>query len=168
MVASTSDSEDSSETNMRVIVIQEDFDLFHTALYYIYTGRIAFSTDLQIETPAIRGPKFCAAEDIYAVADMMLLDDLKSKALDFLLLTCTVENITERVLSDFAHTFKDVKDRYLKWFGDRWTEVRDSQVYNTLFDVLESDEEYDKEQVAELFRRYREVMRAAPINNWNP
>jgi len=149
-------------------VIHVAFNLFLTALYYIYTCIIAFSTDLQIETPAIRGPKLCAAEDIYAVADMMLLDDLKSKALDFLLLTCTVENITERVLSDFAHTFKDVKDRYLKWFGDRWTEVRDSQVYNTLFNGLESSEEYDKEQVAELFRRYREVMRAAPINNWNP
>lgn len=165
-VLPTSDLEESPESKLRVIEIQEDFDLFHTVVYYMYTDRIAFSTDLQTQTPDGRGPKLCAAEDIYVVADMMLMEDLKSKTLDFLLLTCTVENITERVLGDFADTYKDVKDGYFKWFREHWTEVRDSQAYNTLFEGLGTDEEYDTEQVGELFRRYREVMQAAIFDHW--
>ena len=79
----------------------------------------------------------------------MCLEALKSKAFN---LTCTAENITERVLGDFAEDYKDIKDRYTRWFREYWKYVKESESRTRLFEILEG-EECDKKRSRELFKR---------------
>jgi len=65
------------ETNIyrtQQIQVEEDFDVFHNILLYIYQGRIASASDLNFlwETHPKR-PKKSNVEDIYGIADRMLL-----------------------------------------------------------------------------------------------
>jgi hypothetical protein len=151
----TSDSaEDSLEGESQAIEIEDDFDLFHTILYYIYTNRIKFSTNTEIKTPDLWDPKICSAEAIYAIVDRMCLEDLKSKAA--FNLTCTAEYITERVLGDFAEDYKDVRDKYTRWFREYWKYVKESESRTRLLEELEGEEECDKKGLRELFKRYRD------------
>ena len=108
-----------SADGKRHVVIEDDYDLFHNVLYYIYTNRITFSTDLTIEPIGSTIPRLCGTEDIYGIANKMFLDDLKLKALDFINFNCTVENITHRLFSKFAYLYKDVGEMYADYFRDK-------------------------------------------------
>lgn len=104
---------ETSIDHLQHIEVQEDFDLFHNILHYIYQGRITFASD----------PKFLCenhpkhsnrsnVEDIYAIADRMLFDDLKLRAGNFLYHSCTIENIMDRLASptvrpDVAQIYRD-------------------------------------------------------------
>jgi hypothetical protein len=57
----------------RHIRVKDDYNLLHSVLYYIYSDCISFSTE-----PS-RPDNFCNAEEIYSIADRLLLDDLKEK-----------------------------------------------------------------------------------------
>lgn len=122
----------------RRIIVEDDFDLFHNILYYIYTNRITFSTNLTLLTPPTL-PNLCTTEDIYQIADRLLLTELKHKALDFLASTCTIENITSRVLSKFAYLHEDVEDRYMEYFQKNWDIVKETEEFNKSFINMNGD-----------------------------
>jgi hypothetical protein len=134
---------------------EEPFDLLHTILYYLYTDRITFSTNLDASLPA-NLPKLCSAEDIYVAADRMFLNELKEKALTFLKLSCTTENITSRVLSSFADVHAEVGTLYTDYFRKNWDRVKESEHFNQAFEDLE--EGSDKKQAE---KKFRDLMKGA-------
>jgi hypothetical protein len=135
---------------------EEPFDLLHNILYYLYTDRIIFSTSLDTSLPA-NLPKLCSAEDIYVAADRMFLTELKEKALKFLEISCTTENITSRVLSSFAYVHAEVGTLYTDYFRKNWDRVKESEYFDQSFEDLEegSDEKKQGE------KKFRDLMRDA-------
>ena len=149
-------TEDNSLRRTRVQV-EDDFDLLHNILYYLHTDQISFGTDLTYEQPIITHlPRLCAAEDIYAMADRLLLEGLKRKAFDFLKLTCTVENITSRTFSKFAMLYKEVGDMYSVYYREHWRQVRTVAAHEQFF--TERVSQGDMNDIIELLTRYRKVM----------
>ena len=154
---------DTSTTDHSVCLYQqkdteEPFDLLHNILYYLYTDRITFSTNLNSCTslPSTL-PKLCSAEAIYIAADRMFLTDLKEKALNFLKLSCTTENITARVLGSFADVYTDVGIIYTDYFRRHWNSVRESEWFEKTFEEFE--EGSDEKELAE--KKFRKLMRGA-------
>ena len=102
---------------------EEDFNLLHTILYYLYTDRITFGSpvDTQISDNL---PNLCSTEEIYMASDRMHLEELKSKALKFLKLSCTPQNITSRIVSKFAELHEEVADVYTEYFKKNWQVIK--------------------------------------------
>lgn len=138
---------------------EEPFDLLHNILYYLYTDRITFSTNLASRTSLPSNlPKLCSAEAIYVTADRMFLTELKEKALQFLKLSCTTENIMARVLGSFADVYTDVGIIYTDYFRRNWDRVKVSdEWFEQVFEELEDGSE--EKQLAE--KKFRKVMRGA-------
>lgn len=155
----------SSTDRKRYVVIEDDYDLFHNVLYYIYTNRITFSTDLTVEPVNSTTPRLCETEDIYGIADRMFLDDLKLKAHNFIELTCTVENITQRLFSSFAYLHKDIGNMYALYFRKHFEDIEKNMEYRQFFEELEA--EGDLGEIARVFSRYREVMGEENLQNYS-
>ena len=150
---SVDDSEDTTGKSYlslkRRIIVEDGFDLFHNILYYIYTNRITFGTNLAFLTPSTL-PKLCATEDIYQIADRLFLTELKHKALDFLTSTCTIENITSRILGKFAFLHEDVEERYVDYFRKNWDVVKETKEFNNSFTDMNGDI-YGSNRLIEMF-----------------
>ena len=130
----------------RQIKIDDDFDLFHNILYYIYTDCIRFSSYLTL-SEGLHLPNICAPEDIYTLADRLLLDGLKAKALKFLQLTCTVTNITPRIMSKFADLYEDVATMYGSYFRSNWETIKCTTEFEQFFDDMDCEYEEISEGV---------------------
>jgi hypothetical protein len=134
----------------KTLTVIDDYDLFHNVLYYIYTDHISFSTNLSFDHSVSRKPGLCAAEDIYAIADRLLLNDLKDKALEFLFSSRTVEDITSHLFSPFALLHKPVGAKYAYMFRKNWNGVKKTMAYRQFVENMEGDMDY--------VRRFLEVM----------
>jgi hypothetical protein len=95
-------------------------------------------------------PNLCTTEDIYQIADRLFLTELKRKALDFLTSTCTIENITSRILSKFAFLHEDVGDRYVDYFRKNWDAVKEADEFNNFFTDMNGDT-YGSNRLIEMF-----------------
>ena len=135
---------------------EESFDLLHNILFYLYTDRITFSTNLDNSLPA-NLPRLCSAEDVYVAADRMFLTELKEKALSFLKLSCTTENITSRVLSNFADVHAEVGTIYTDYFRRNWDRIKGSEYFDQSFEDMEDGS--DEKKQAE--KKFRDLMRGA-------
>ena len=135
--------------------MEDDFDVVHNVLYYIYTNSITLST-VTSEDPSAGMPRRCDAEDIYAVAHRLELENLQIKALRFLKSTCNVRNITARVLSEFAMLYEDVGKIYNDYFIQHWGKIRETTEFNRYFSVVEEKE--DLKEIRRVYRRFRGLM----------
>lgn len=88
----------------------------------------------------------------------MLLPELKRKALEFLKISCTAENITSRVLSKFSDLHDEVGAIYSQFFQRNWGQVKGTQQFNREFEEFEKME---SEEVVRVNARFRELMNAA-------
>jgi hypothetical protein len=109
-----------------------DFNLLHTILYYLYTDRITFGSNIKARISDDL-PKLCSTEDIYILADQMQLEELKTKALKFLELSCTPENITERIMSKFAELYPPVEEVFRNYFTENWAVIKDKREFKDYF-----------------------------------
>lgn len=124
------------------IFVNEDFDLFHLVLFFLYTDRICFVTSHEAfsshETPTTHD-----AEGIYAISHRLMVDSLAEKALHFMQSTTNLGNITARTFGRFANAYKDVQKWYDDYFMKHWDEIRRGPAFEKFFVGLESDpEEY--------------------------
>jgi spore coat polysaccharide biosynthesis protein SpsF (cytidylyltransferase family) len=105
--------QDGTSLHRRTITMIEDFDVVHNVLYYIYTNRITFST-VASQEPESKGnqPNIADAEDIFALAHRLDLEDLKQKALEFLGRSCTLRNIMSRVFTQSPSLYDEVGKVY--------------------------------------------------------
>lgn len=143
----------------RQIPMEDDYDLFHNVLYYIYTNRIYFTTDLTSKAAYERAPNPCSAEDIYIIADRLFLSDLKLKAIDFLRLTCSPENITSRVLGKFAFLHDDIRKVYEEYFRENWHLIKHTIEHNEFF--AERLAEEDVGELVRIIRYFHDIMKDA-------
>jgi hypothetical protein len=144
----------------RLICMEEDIDLVHNIIYYIYTNKIAFSTETS-ETNTTFGPSFpnvCDAEDIYALAHRLDLEGLKDKALGFLKLSCNPRNIIPRVLGPYTSLYDEMSGVYADYFHRNWAEIRDTTEFGIYFTELEHDG--DLEETIRVFKRFRELIKS--------
>jgi hypothetical protein len=136
------------------------FDLLHTILYYTYTGRITFGTDLGYKQPDATLPKICDAQDIYEVAHDLALEQVKSKALTFLKATCTPKNITARLLSpvtaDRDHRF--LTEFYSDYFTKHWHKIRDTDEHNEFMGQAEDGDDF-----VDIMRSFRDLMKKVEL-----
>jgi len=148
--------EPGNETLHRTRVkVEDDYDLLHNILFYLHTDIISFASDLAKEQEE-GFPKLCPAEDIYEIADRLLLTDLKTKAFNFLRQTCTVGNITERRFGKLAWLHKDLGDMYGEFYRNNWAEIRKSGENEEFFEMKGAGA--DREELVDLFHKYRTVM----------
>ena len=121
----------------RLVTINDDYDLFHIVLFFLYTDRVCFTTTPE-ECPGDI-PITDDAEGIYAIAHRLILDSLTSKAIHFLKSTCTIQNITERSFGKFVSVHESVGEVYDKYFMENWDEVIQSTEFEEFFKALEKD-----------------------------
>jgi hypothetical protein len=143
--------------------LDDDFDLFHNILYYIYTGCINFSSDLTLSN-GLHSPNLCSPEDIYTLADRLLLDELKAKAVKFLQLTCTVTNITPRIMSKFADLHEDVASMYDSYFRSHWEVIKCTTEFEQFFDDIDGE----NEEISRVFTKFRKLMRNSSFDSPTP
>ncbi len=157
------------ETNIdrtQQIQVEEDFDLFHNILHYIYQGRITFASDLSFlwENHPKR-PKRSNVEDIYAIADRMLLNDLKRRAGMFLYHSCSIENIMDRLANPSVRD--DVMQIYQGYFLDNFESIeRNSKRFKEMFSNSQGDRELTiavYEIVYEAFAKYHRKLKQSQI-----
>jgi hypothetical protein len=151
--------EDGTSLHRRIIAMTEDFDVVHNVLYYVYTNRITFSTVASDEPQSdANQPNVCDAEDIFALAHRLDLEDLKKKALEFLGRSCTLRNITSRVFGQSASLYDEVGKVYEDYFKGNWAMIRDSAEFKNYIPLLE---ESDPAEITRIFRRFRELFQNA-------
>jgi hypothetical protein len=123
---------------------EDNYDILHNILYYIYTDRIIFGTRDGV-CPSKNLPKICSAEDIYETADRMMLDKLRLKAFEFLGVTCDKHNITSRVMSKFADVHPKVAKLYDDYFQKHWESIKGTEEFKQAFTEVEGDfEEFQR------------------------
>ena len=135
----------------------DDFDLLHTILYYLYTDHITFG--IEVDTvPSLHLPKICEVEDIYMAADRMFLEELKQKALHFLKLSCTPCNITPRVMSKFAELHEEIASIYAEYFRKNWDRIKGMNEFNQFFKKLNNE---DLDEILRVYTKFQELMKDA-------
>ena len=114
------------------IPVEDDFDLFHIILFYLYTDKICFTTRPDY-TSSPDLPVTSDAEGIYAIADRLLIEPLSSKALHFLQSTCKTSNITARTFGTFASLHDAVGKLYDKYFMENLKRVLVTSEFDEFF-----------------------------------
>jgi hypothetical protein len=117
--------------------VDDDFDLFHFVLFYLYTDRVCFSTTESPEESDI--PTTTDAEGVYAIAHRLMLDSLADKAMKFIDMSSTPENITARAFGKFASIHEPIAKIYDNYFFENWDEVLESREFDEYFENLEED-----------------------------
>ena len=143
----------------RIITMEENFDVVHNVVYYIYTNRIKFSTFDSDDPPIGTEPNVSDAEEIFALAHRLDLVDLKKITLAFLGRTCTVGNITSRVFSQFASLYEEVGQIYEEYFRKEWLQIQKSSEFKEYFLLMEGDN--DSQEIIRIFRKFREFVQDA-------
>jgi hypothetical protein len=139
----------------RVITMEEDFDVVHNVLYYIYTNQIRFSTFESGSSEPEAVPKACDAEDIFALAHRLDLTALKKLALAFLGRTCSLENITSRVFSHFAFLYEEAGEIYDLYLKKEWPRIQKSNEFQKYF--LAMEEGNNSKEIIRIFGKFREL-----------
>ena len=153
-----------NQITRRRIPMEDDFDVVHNVLYYMYTNGITFSNVTSENSSSKPGlPRICDAEDIYALAHRLELKNLQNKTHRFLKSTCNVRNITARVFSEFAELYEDVGETYESYFKDHWEDIRGTTEFNKYFSVVEEKE--DLTEIRRVYGRFRELMEESSFAN---
>ena len=95
-------------------------------------------------------------------ADRMFLGELKHKALQFMELSCTVDNITSRLVSTFAELHDEVATVYEAYFRENWDRIKSREEFERLFMDLKDTESKESWRV---HAKFREMMKGAVFLN---
>jgi hypothetical protein len=101
-------------------------------------------------------PVYCGVEEIFAIAHRFVLTDLKAKAIKFFSETCSVENIVERVFSNFGLIYSEIAEVCGLFFLSNWNSIRERQELDSYFEDLEND---NSPRLAKVSKRFRELMK---------
>jgi|SRR5271170_3497518 len=146
---------DSSNQSRRLVIRSpEPFELLYATIYYLYTDKVLFGAD-DTGTP---GMPSCEAEKLFAIAHRLDMSKLMEKALNFLIETCTIENVMARVFGEFALTHDElVGPSYTIMFHRYWPRVKASKEFEEYFLAIEEE---DQDRGVAVNRRFRELMRS--------
>jgi BTB/POZ domain len=140
-----------------------NYNLLHNVLFYIYTNRIFLTLRLKTRPPSPNDPKPCDVQKIYSVAEKLFLERLRQKCLAFLKETCTVENITDRLMGDAAKDSAELSEMYQQYFQAKWSEISGSRAHKEAMKDLRADA-YDRDEASEFEDRFDEIMKGLNLN----
>lgn len=146
-----------AEICRRRIVMEEDFDVVHNVMFYLYTDTIILSNTPNDAPESHKLPKVCDTEAIYALAHRLQLETLQTKILQFLEWTCEPSNIGPRALGKFASIYEEVGTIYGDYFKKHWSKFRDMPEFKEYLAKVQRSE--DKAEAGRIFNRYRELVR---------
>lgn len=126
-----------SRPHRHVVNLSDDHDLFHTILYYLYTDRICFTTDLDSCHAGHRTTD--DVEGIYAIAHRLLIESLLEKSLKFLADTCSLQNITARAFGKVAAIYEAIGKTYQAYLLGHWNQVIKDPSFEQFFSEIEED-----------------------------
>ncbi|KAJ7474210.1 hypothetical protein FB451DRAFT_1248323 [Mycena latifolia] len=109
----------------RVIVLKDTaHKTWKALLYYLYTRRINFAPlrsegarEADTEGPA------CSAKSMYRLADKLGLDDLKSRALQWIRSRLSEDNILREVFSSFTSMYPNVQTLEVEYLTSNFSET---------------------------------------------
>jgi hypothetical protein len=131
--ASTTHSSDTTNTFFprKTITCTEDFTTMHNLLYFIYTGFINLhfgSRPSQGSKVEVDGyPEPADPFYVYQAADMYLLEPLAERCLRYLELTCTVENICDRLFGVREDVNSRLRGVYMDYLLGNYEKVKKTQ-----------------------------------------
>jgi hypothetical protein len=142
--------------SIRVIPSPEPFEVLYPLLYYLYTDRVCFTTaPIGAAKSFYNVPSF-DPEEAYRVGDLLDLDKLKERALDFLSSTSDESNIVSRVFGDYALDYEDIGKCYEKFFYQHWNSIRRKNGGKRYFKGLSDEADHGKS--AKLLQRCLDLM----------
>ena len=139
--------------------MDENYDMFHLVLSFLYTERICFATSGEIK-PDPETLMTCDAEGVYAISGRLKLPSLQSKAFHFMQITTDLQNITSRVFGEFASKHPGVEKWYDEYFKTHRQEILVQKEYNKFMDTLEQrdlKEEGDLKEFRRVMAKYRKL-----------
>lgn len=109
-----------------------DFVTFHNLLYFLYTGHVNLNHHWQDQAEQLiwpgkepdGWPEEANPTDLFRAADMYLVEPLRSRCLRFLVDTCTINNISERLFDISFQPFEDLKKGYLEYMVKNFDKVK--------------------------------------------
>ena len=143
-------------------VVNARFTDYHNILYYIYTGSLNLRfppTSLGKDRPISAGvtnaygwgltpafPRPANPNEIYRLAGMMGLVELQTRAYHYLMSTCSVENIFDRLFDPYCKsaTHAPVRNVYQQFLARNWDKVRSSGQWGTLLRRYRSTQREDE------------------------
>jgi hypothetical protein len=144
--------------NRKVITINSArFTDYHNILYYIYTGSLnlrfpsANTKDLRpMSAGTVYGgagfPRPANVNEIYRLAGMMNLTELQTRAYHYLMSTCSVDNIFDRLFDPYCKhsTHAPVRSVYQHFLARNWDKVRSSGQWGNLLRRYRSTQRDDE------------------------
>ena len=144
-----------------ITITNARFGDYHNILYYIYTGSLNMRYPASTvkdrphssagvysswDATSLSFPRPANVNEIYRLAGVMKLSGLQTRAYHYLLSTCSVDNIFERLFDPYckAATHASVKLIYQQFLAKNWDKVRNSGQWATLlrrYRATQRDEE---------------------------
>jgi hypothetical protein len=129
--------------NRKVIPVHNArFTDYHNILYYIYTGTLNLRfPPKDITRPAtpmtgntLSFPRPANPNEIYRLAGMMGLLELQGRAYHYLLATCTVDNIFDRLFDPYCKVteHREVRIVYQQYLAKNWIQIRSHGAWHQL------------------------------------
>lgn len=141
-----------------ITVADENYNLLHNILFYIYTNRILLVLKLKTKPSGPGAPKPCDVEEIYSVAEKLFLEKLRQKCLSFLKETCAIDNITKRLMGTASKESTELSDMYQRYLKANWAEISRSRDHKEAMKDLRS-EAYDNDEGSDFEDRFDEIMK---------
>jgi hypothetical protein len=144
----------------------DGFELLHSILYYLYTGKIILQSDTIIADAVIKfplisssaetySPTIQSAEDIFSAAKFYGVSELEEKALEFLKSDCEIGNITSRVFGEFCDQHAEVDEIWSTYFKNHLAKIIKTKSYEDYFRKLENT---SKEKEAAANAKFRNLV----------
>ena len=112
-----------------MVYVDEDYEMFHLVLTYLYNDRIHFTTLREPKTDP-EAPMTCDAEGVYAISRRLKVESLQRKAFHFLQATTNLQNVTARVFGKFAAEHMDIQKWYDEYFIKHYKEIKQLPEHN--------------------------------------
>ncbi|KAJ6495140.1 hypothetical protein C8R45DRAFT_1212046 [Mycena sanguinolenta] len=94
----------------RVIILKGTaFKTLYALVYYLYTGKLSFSSGSHLFENQHRTPQ-CSAKSMYRLADQLGLDKLKATSLSWIQANLSQDNIVQQVFSRFSSMYPEVQN----------------------------------------------------------
>jgi hypothetical protein len=105
-----------------------DFVTFHNILYFLNTGRINLQYQREEVVRPWEEPEGCSLEEpcpvsLFRAADMYLIEPLRQQSLLFLIDTCTINNISDRLFDINVQALEDLKTEFLEYMVKNFNQV---------------------------------------------
>ena len=132
---------DLSKGKRRIRMMPEDnFDLYKKLLVFIYSSKITFNSET---VSSDHSPYLCEAEEIYAIADRLVLSGLISLSLNFLSRSCTTKNIVTRLFGRLSLQHDAIRKIYADFSYEHGEELFQEGALEEFFEKLKEEDDVE-------------------------